>query len=73
MKTFSYLEYTLVSGMLLQLNQTIENNQLHVIVTLLNNQIDVALGSSLKFNTTQKFIMATVVGARTTKNSKYTK
>lgn len=44
----SYLENTLVCGMLLQLNQTIENNQLYVVVALLNNQINVALGSSLE-------------------------
>lgn len=33
--------------MLLQLNQAIENNQLHIVVTLLDNQINVTLGSSL--------------------------
>lgn len=44
----AYLEYSLVGRMLLQLNQTIENNQLHVVVALLDNQIDVALGSSLE-------------------------
>lgn len=43
-----YLEYTLVSGMLLQFNQTIKNNQLHIVVALLDNQINVALGSSLE-------------------------
>lgn len=43
----AYLEYSLVGRMLLQLHQTIENNQLHVVVALLDNQIDVALGSSL--------------------------
>lgn len=46
----TYLEYTLVSGMLLQFNQTIKNNQLHIVVALLDNQINVALGSSLEFN-----------------------
>ena len=44
----TYLEYTLVSGMLLQLNQTIENNELHIVVALLDDQINVALGCSLK-------------------------
>lgn len=37
-----------MSGMLLQLNQTIKNNQLHIVVALLDNQINVALGSSLE-------------------------
>lgn len=46
----SYLEYTLVSGMLLQFDQTIKNDQLHVVVALLDDQINVALGSSLQSN-----------------------
>ena len=50
----TYLEYTLMSGMLLQFNQTIKNNQLHVVVTLLYDQINVALGSSLESNEAQK-------------------
>ncbi len=44
----SYLEHTLMSGMVLQLNQTIENNQLHVVVAFLDDQINVTLGSSLE-------------------------
>ena len=34
--------------MLLQLNQAVEDNQLHIVVALLDNQINVALGSSLE-------------------------
>lgn len=52
-KNKKYLEHTLMSGMLLQLNQTIKDNQLHIVVTLLYNQINVALGSSLEINNTQ--------------------
>lgn len=37
-----------MSGMLLQFNQTIKNNQFHIVVALLDNQINVALGSSLE-------------------------
>lgn len=43
-----YLEYTLVGRMLLEFNQAIENNQLHIVVALLDDQINVALGSSLE-------------------------
>lgn len=43
-----YLEYTLMSGMLLQFNQTIKNNQFDIVVALLDYQIDVALSSSLQ-------------------------
>jgi len=46
-KYSTYLKHALVSGMLLQFNQTIENNELHVVVALLNDQINVALCSSL--------------------------
>lgn len=42
-----------MSGMLLQFNQTIKNNQLYVVVTLFNYQINVALGGSLKANKTE--------------------
>lgn len=43
-----YLENTFMSGMLLQLYQTIQDDQLHVVVTLLDDQVNVALGSSLE-------------------------
>lgn len=36
-----------MSGMLLQLDEPIEHNQLHVVVALLDDQVDVALGGSL--------------------------
>lgn len=39
-----------MSGVLLQFNQTIKYNQLHIVVALLDDQIDVALGSSLESN-----------------------
>lgn len=42
-----------MSGMLLQFNQTVENNQLYIVVALLDNQINVALGSSLESNKAQ--------------------
>lgn len=45
---WAYLQHTLVSGMLLQLDQTVEDDQLHIVVALLDDQIDVALGGSLE-------------------------
>lgn len=38
-------------GVFLQLNQTVQNNELYVVVTLFNDQINVALSSSLKQRT----------------------
>lgn len=37
-----------MGGMLLQFNETIEHNQFHIVVTLLDDQVNVALGSSLE-------------------------
>lgn len=42
------LEHTFMSGMLLQFYQTVEDDQLYIIVALLDDQVDVALGSSLE-------------------------
>lgn len=36
-----------MSGMFLQFNQTIEDNKLHIVITLLDDQINVALRGSL--------------------------
>lgn len=47
----TYLENSLMSGMLLEFYQAVENDQLHVVVALLDDQINVALGCSLKPNT----------------------
>lgn len=49
----TYLEHTLMSGMLLQFDETIKNDQFHIIVALLDDQINVALGSSLESNKAQ--------------------
>lgn len=40
-----------MSGMLLQFYQTVEDDQLYVVVALLDDQIDVALGCSLEAGT----------------------
>lgn len=37
-----------MSGVLFQLDQPVQDNQLDIVVTLLDYQIDVALGSSLQ-------------------------
>lgn len=42
-----------MSGMLLQFYQTVQNDQLYIVVALLDNQINVALGCSLEPNTEQ--------------------
>lgn len=41
------LQNTLMSGVLLQLDQAIQYNQLDIVVALLDDQVDVALRSSL--------------------------
>lgn len=48
-----YLEHTLMSRMLLQFNQTIQNDQLDVVVALLDDQVNVALRGSLECNRVQ--------------------
>lgn len=40
-----------MSGMLLQFYQTVEDDQLYVVVALLDDQINVALGCSLEPDT----------------------
>lgn len=47
----SYLQHTLVSGMFLQLNKAVQYNQLHIIITLLNNQVNITLSCSLNKQT----------------------
>lgn len=39
-----------MSGMLLEFYQAVENDQLHIVVALLDDQINVALGCSLRPN-----------------------
>lgn len=43
--------------MLLQLNQPIQDNQFHIIITFFNNQIYVTLGSSLKLKGSKPFFL----------------
>lgn len=49
--THVYLQHTLMCGVFLQLNQPVQNNEFHVVVALFNDQINVALSSSLKQRT----------------------
>ena len=37
-----------MSGVLFQLDEPVQHNQLHVVVALLDDQVDVALGSGLE-------------------------
>lgn len=46
-----YLQHTLMSRMLLQLDEAIQYDQLHVIITLLNDQVDITLSRSLNTHT----------------------
>lgn len=49
---FTYLEHLLVSWNLSKCDQTIQNYQLHIVITLLDNQLNVAACSRLQINHT---------------------
>lgn len=44
----AHLQHALVGGLLLQLDQPVQDDQLHVVVALLYDQVDVALSGGLQ-------------------------
>lgn len=46
-----YLQHSLVGGMFLQLNQAVQNDQLHIVIALLNDQVNITLSCSLNTHT----------------------
>lgn len=56
-----YLQHTLVSGMLLQLDEAVQYDQLHVVIALLNDQVNITLSCSLNTHTHRVLQVSNVI------------